>query len=84
MDTLQAGFQTAPVKLPLTPYQKATKAREAIADLVQQQMQAVSGSEVCSFPSQMSVCCICRRSACRNGPAAGAPQLYTDLQLRSI
>ena len=52
MDTLQAGFQTAPVKLPLTPYQKAVKAREAIANLVQQQMQAISSSRVRSDPSQ--------------------------------
>ena len=52
MDTLQAGFQTAPVKLPLTPYQKAVKARGAIADLVQQQMQAISSSKVRSDPSQ--------------------------------
>ena len=58
MDTLQAGFQTVPVKFPLTPYQKAVTARKAVADLVQQQMQAVSSSKVPSGPSKKK-CAAC-------------------------
>ena len=46
MDTLQAGFQTAPVKLPLTPYQKAVSAKEAIVKSVQQQMTKLSNNQV--------------------------------------
>lgn len=52
MDTLQAGFQTAPVKLPLTPYQKAVNAREAIAQIIRQQMTEISRGKVCSYPAQ--------------------------------
>ena len=84
MDTLQAGFQTAPVKLPLTPYQKAVKAREAVADLVQQQMQAVSSSKVRSGHSlresvvRLRACSFPQWACCRNTP------IYMDLQLCSI
>ena len=52
MDTLQAGFQTAPVKLPLTPYQKAVNAREATAQIIRQQMSEISRGKVCSYPTQ--------------------------------
>lgn len=52
MDTLQAGFQTAPVKLPLTPYQKAVNAREALDQIIRQQMTEVSRGKVCSYPTQ--------------------------------
>ena len=48
MDDLQGGFQTAPVKLPFTPYQKAVSARESIVQIIKQQMDAISGGKVCS------------------------------------
>ena len=53
MDDLQGGFQTAPVKLPLTPYQKAVSARESIVQIVQQQINAISRGKVC-FTSTLS------------------------------
>ena len=47
MDSLQGGFQTAPVKLPLTPYQKAVSARESVVQIVQDQIYTNSEKTVC-------------------------------------
>lgn len=46
MDTLQGGFQTAPVKLPLTPYQRAVSARETIVHIIKEQMAAMAEGKV--------------------------------------
>ena len=56
MDALQSGFQTAPIKLPLTPYQKAINARETIVQIVQQEMKAVSNDKVWLVSASLSHC----------------------------
>jgi hypothetical protein len=40
-DELQSGFQTLPVKLPASPYSRALAARQAMADLINQQIDAL-------------------------------------------
>ena len=56
MDALQSGFQTAPIKLPFTPYQKAITARETIVQIVQQEMTALSKDKVWLVPASISHC----------------------------
>lgn len=56
MDALQSGFQTAPIKLPFTPYQKAIIARATIVQIVQQEMKALSKDKVWLVPALISHC----------------------------
>ena len=56
MDALQSGFQTVPIKLPLTPFQKAINARETIVQIVQQQMRALSNNKVWLASASLSHC----------------------------
>ena len=55
MDSLQGGFQTAPVKLPLTPYQKAVSARASIVKIIQKQMDVISADQVCFVLGFLSI-----------------------------
>lgn len=60
MDALQSGFQTVPIKLPLTPYQKAINARETIVQIVQQEMKALSKDKVWLASASLSHCDTCQ------------------------
>ena len=56
MDTLQGGFQTAPVKLPLTPYQKAVSARDSIVQIVRKQIEVLAEDKVCLITACLHLC----------------------------
>ena len=79
MDDLQGGFQTAPVKLPLTPYQKAVSAREAIVQIVRKQMDAISSGKVCLTFALSGSFAISRFQQMRDVPHHDAVLLHKPL-----